>query len=71
MAKYTEEQIRNKLKEAGYILHKSRAQRITSNNMGDYLVVDTETTAAILGPNFDATLDDVESWAQEMGILEG
>ena len=70
MARYTENQIRNKLKAAGYALHKSRAQRITSNDMGGYMVVDVEHNAAVVGPCFNASLDDVESWAQDMEILE-
>ena len=70
MAKYTEDQIRDKLKKAGYALHKSRAQRITAHDMGDYMVVDMDLNAVILGPDFNATLDQIEDGARSMEILE-
>ncbi|MBR3561926.1 MAG: hypothetical protein IKN81_10465 [Oscillospiraceae bacterium] len=70
MARYTEEQLRHKLKAAGYALHKSRARRITIDDLGDYCVVDVDTNAVIVGPRFNATLDEVEDWARSMEILE-
>ncbi|MBR3561925.1 MAG: hypothetical protein IKN81_10460 [Oscillospiraceae bacterium] len=70
MMRYTEKQLTRKLRMAGYVLCKARAGLVTAKDMDGYAVIDTGSTNAVLGPHFEATLDDVRSWAQSMGVLD-
>lgn len=55
----TEPQIRYRLKTVGAMLRKSRARTITANNHGDYMVVDADTNAVIVGADFNVTLKEI------------
>lgn len=61
--KSRESRVRRHLKKQGYRLHKSRTGGAYPNNLGGYMIVNSEYNFVVAGPNFDLSLDDVEQFA--------
>jgi len=62
-----EARLRRALAKEGYALHKSRLRTSPhSRDLGEYMVVDTQRNAIILGSQFECTLDDIEAWCTDL-----
>lgn len=59
--KTRENRLRRLASRLGYRIEKSRVRNTHINNKGMYQVV-TNFNSAVLGVNYDATLDDVEDY---------
>lgn len=55
-----EQRLRRALKKEGYTLQKSRKQNVDYNNMGQYMVIDSNTNSCAGGGRYEWSLDDVE-----------
>lgn len=60
-----ESMLRRALNKAGYSLRKSRQQFISINNLGGYMIVDTNHNAIVAGSRFELSLDDVAAFILE------
>lgn len=56
-----ESNVRARAARLGYALRKSRA-RISSDNRGEYMLIDAERNFVVLGERFNATLEDVQTY---------
>ena len=65
MEQRREARLRRLARREGYGLHKSRAG-FSSDNLGDYMIVDNNRNAIVAGERFDVTLDDVEEWLRPL-----
>jgi hypothetical protein len=65
--KSREASIRKLARKHGYQLHKSREWKNVphGNNFGNYMLVELDQNAVVLGARFDATLDDIERFLRE------
>lgn len=61
--KSLENRIRQQLQRYGYLLRKSRGP-ISPDNLGEYMVIKTDTNAVVLGNRYDATLEDIQEWME-------
>lgn len=59
-----ERRLRARAARRGYVLKKSR-RAISIDNHGDFMVVDADRNAIVLGSRFDATLDDIHTFLTE------
>ncbi len=63
--KVRENAARRWAKRHGLILRKSRAQRLSLDNLGGYMLVDDERNLAVAGERYNLDLDDVETILRE------
>lgn len=63
--KVREARLRRLARSGGYSLHKSRAG-FSADNLGEFMVVDTDMNAVVAGGRYDLTLDDVEEWLKPL-----
>ena len=56
-----ESPVRFRAARQGYVLRKSRA-RISSDNHGEYMLIDAERNFVVLGARFNATLEDIQTY---------
>lgn len=61
-----ERSVRRRLKKLGYLVHKDRAQQITSNHLGGYMIVNGRDNTIIDGSDYDCSLDDLEERTKEL-----
>lgn len=59
-----ESRVRRKASRLGYRVHKSRA-REHCNQQGGYMLIETVRNFAALGINYDASLDEIESFLSD------
>ncbi len=59
-----ESRLRRKAQRLGYVIYKSRERTYHSNNEGEYQLCDNRNTVR-LGSNYDASLDDIDSFLAE------
>jgi len=64
-SKYREDRARRKLSKQGIVVRKSRAQAVTANNFGDYMLVNARRNAIIAGARYELTLEDIERYASD------
>ena len=57
--------VRRKATREGYGIHKSRRYVDGWDNQGEYMLVDASQNFCILGPRYDATLDEIETWLDQ------
>ena len=62
----SESRIRKLATRCGYRVLKSR-KAISADNLGDYMLVDARGNFLVIGPRFDASLDEIE---QYLGVEE-
>jgi hypothetical protein len=55
----TENTVRARAARRGYVLRKSRA-RFSSDNHGEYMLIDAERNFVVLGERFNASLEEIE-----------
>jgi hypothetical protein len=65
MPKLSENHVRRLARRAGYALRKSRARNLNLNDHGDYMLIEASRNVAVLGSNFEATLDDIEAFLRK------
>lgn len=53
--------LRRRVRNAGCEMRNSRGP-INFNNWGQYMLVDLELNAVLIGPNFDATAADISAY---------
>ena len=53
-----ESSVRSRAKRVGYVVHKSR-QRPHFENQGEFMLVDANRNAVVLGSRYDATLEEI------------
>lgn len=58
---YSESAVRRAAAKAGYRIIKSR-QQMHLNNHGEFMPVDSQSNAVVLGASFDASLDDIRKF---------
>jgi hypothetical protein len=58
----SESALRRRAKRQGYLLRKSRARIRDSNNRGMYVLYNAHSGNVVLGPYFDASLEDIENF---------
>lgn len=59
-----EARVRAKAKREGYMVQKSRRAE-SIDNKGEFRLVDVSTNFAVLGAQFDASLEEIEEWLSE------
>ncbi len=59
-----ENRVRSRAARHGYRVRKSRQWKHVPNldNFGDYMLADAETGIVVIGPRFDASLDEIEAF---------
>jgi len=57
--KALERKLRRIAQKQGYSLRKSRDRSISIDNLGEYMIVDTENNCIVAGGKFDLTLENV------------
>ena len=62
--KCKENMIRRKLRNAGYVIKKSR-RAYGINNWGGYQVIDATLNVIVAGENFNLELEELEEWLKE------
>ena len=63
-----ESAVRSRARRMGYLVRKSR-QRINMPNVdnhGEYMLVETNRNVVVLGDRFDATLQDIAAFLDEL-----
>jgi len=58
-----ESTVRTRAARQGYALRKSRA-RFSSDNHGEYMLIDAERNFVVLGERFNATLEDIQTYLE-------
>jgi hypothetical protein len=58
----SESRLRSKLRRMGHRMSRSR-KPVSIDNMGDFMVIDVDANAIVLGERYDATLDEIAQWA--------
>ena len=54
--------LRARARRRGYLIHKSRDRTIHLDNLGEYMLVDGQMNAVVLGSRFDASLEDIAEY---------
>lgn len=62
--KQYESRLRRIAAKQGYVIRKSR-QEIHGNNLGEYRLIDVYMNAVVLGPRFDADLDQIVEFLEQ------
>jgi hypothetical protein len=62
MPSMSESAVRARAETRGYSIHKSRDRSIHGNNLGEYMLVDAERNAVILGDRYNASLDEIADY---------
>jgi hypothetical protein len=57
-----ESRLRRLAKSNGCFIRKSRTRNPHIDDYGNFMVIDAAGNYALLGPRFDATLDDIEAF---------
>ena len=59
-----ESRVRHLARRNGYTLRKSRARNVfrRMDDRGGYMLLEAERWRVVLGPQFEASLDQVEAW---------
>ncbi len=57
----TENNVRRLARRMGYVVRKSR-RAIGPDNAGAFMLIDANRNAVVLGPRYDATLEEIASW---------
>ena len=60
-----ENRVRRKAARNGYGIQKSRRYVDGWDNQGEYMLIDASQNFCILGPRYDATLDEIETWLDQ------
>lgn len=61
----SERAVRARASKHGFRVAKSRVRQPHHNNQGDFQLIDVWTNAVILGANFDASIEDINSFLRE------
>jgi hypothetical protein len=56
-----EKTMRARAARQGYVLRKSRS-RVSSDNHGEYMLIEAERNFVVLGARFNATLEDIQTY---------
>jgi hypothetical protein len=59
----TESGIRRNLRKQGFIIKQSR-RALSSDNQGEFMVLDAERNYIVAGERYDMSLDDLEKWTE-------
>jgi hypothetical protein len=62
MSQTSEATLRARAKRHGYVIRKSRQSIL--DNLGNYMLVDGETNAVVLGSRFEADLEDIAQFLE-------
>jgi len=66
-AKSSENRLHRTLAKHGYRLKRSRLrERITIDNLGDYMILDMSTNGIVAGWRFSMTLDQAIAYAKDL-----
>ena len=68
MTAVRDQRVRRMARRHGHRVHKARQQE-HGNNFGEFMLVD-ERNIVVLGVNFDANLDEIESYLTELATLQ-
>ena len=60
-----ENRVRRKAARNGYGIQKSRRYVDGWDNQGEYMLFDASQNLCVLGPRYDATLDEIETWLDQ------
>ena len=58
----SESAVRRKALSLGFKVRKSRGRAIHANDLGEYMLVWTELNSCVIGENFNASLEDIDSY---------
>lgn len=58
----SESAVREKANRMGFRVCKSRTRNPHMNDLGDYMLIDSETYDAVLGIQFNATLEEIADY---------
>jgi hypothetical protein len=61
--------IRRKAKRLRYVVKKSRWRVGTSDNYGEYMLIDARRNVPMLGFKFDASLEEIDQWLEREYVL--
>ncbi len=50
--------VRRRVQRAGYVMRRSR-EDMHFNNWGEFMLIDAATNVVVLGPHFDASLEQI------------
>jgi hypothetical protein len=62
MDMFSESTIRGRARRLGYVVKKSRRRKYTNWDRGGYTLIYGATWTIVVGPNFDADLEDVAAF---------
>lgn len=62
-----ESTIRSRARRLGYVVKKSRRRNYTNWDRGGYMLLHGDTWIIVVGPNFDADLEDVAAFLAKRG----
>ena len=65
MKNQNEGQLRRKLASQGFSLSKSRVQKFNADNLGGYMIIDSNNNSVITGKKYNLTLEDVELFVND------
>ena len=65
ISKTQENRVRRKAARHSYRVAKSRCHFAHMDNLGEFMLIDNNRNAIVLGQRYDSTLDEIEDWLDQ------